>query len=199
MPPVIPESAKHLSGIQEENKPRWHGSWCSLDSGSRSPGSRPGSLGRNDKVDVIPEDRAAGYPGSRKGYNPQCSDGCGFWIPGLAPLARNDEKKKLLARNDEKKKPPARNGRRGLTPNKIGQHGTRNPPFPWFPCFPWPSFRGGFVDFVAEISFPRFPRVSVAMNLSLPPAARSPAAGGCRGAGRAAGRRSRCRPRRTFR
>ncbi|HHH45394.1 MAG TPA: hypothetical protein ENK53_00085 [Thiotrichales bacterium] len=28
----------------------------------------------------------------------------GFWIPGLASLARNDEKKKPLGRNDEKKR-----------------------------------------------------------------------------------------------
>ncbi len=38
-----------VSGIQKKHQPRHHGSAWLLDSGSRSPGSRPGSLGRNDE------------------------------------------------------------------------------------------------------------------------------------------------------
>ena len=96
-----PESRQEISH-------RWQRTAWSLDSGSRSPGSRPGSLGRNDKVgvisearvayhlghpgsprstppSVIPEARAAGYPGSRKNIDQRGKDQRGFWIPARAP------------------------------------------------------------------------------------------------------------------
>ena len=71
--------------------------WPFLPQSSRKPAQR---AIRDPHLSVIP-DGAKRRSRIQEGMNHGGMDRRGFWIPGLASLARNDEKKKPLGRNGE--------------------------------------------------------------------------------------------------
>ena len=85
---------------------------------------------------VIPEDREAGYPGSRERHRPQRQDERGLWIPARAPrqqpgrLAGMTREQEPLVQIDGKKQILV-----CASAFRDGAH--RKNPVPWIQWIPW--------------------------------------------------------------